>query len=63
VRWSVDGWKSVHDADAGDTGLGIYTLDLPTASLAAGAQAVFTFFWPEENRWEGADYAVTVENG
>jgi glucoamylase len=63
VRWSVDGWKSVHDADAGDTGLGIYTLDLPTASLAVGAQAVFTFFWPEENRWEGADYAVTVENG
>jgi glucoamylase len=63
VHWSVDGWKSTHDADARDTGLGIYTLDLPTASLPAGAEALFTFFWPAENRWEGTDYTVTVENG
>jgi glucoamylase len=63
VHWSVDGWKSTHDTDARDTGLGIYTLDLPTASLPVGGQAIFTFFWPEENRWEGTDYTVTVENG
>jgi glucoamylase len=63
VHWSVDGWNSSHDTDARDTGLGIYTLDLPTASLPAGAQAVFTFFWTQENRWEGTDYSVTVESG
>jgi glucoamylase len=63
VHWSVDGWTTEHDTDAGDTGLGIYTLDLPTASLPPGAQAVFTFFWPKENRWEGTDYTVRVENG
>ncbi len=62
VHWSVDGWNSTHDTDARDTGLGIYTLDLPTASLPVGAQAVFTFFWPQENRWEGTDYIVTVES-
>jgi glucoamylase len=62
VHWSVDGWKSTHDTAARDTGLGIYTLDLPTASLPAGAEAVFTFFWPAENRWEGMNYIVTVEN-
>jgi glucoamylase len=61
VHWSVDGWKSTHDTDARDTGLGIYTLDLPTASLPPAAQAVFTFFWPNENRWEGTDYVVSVE--
>ena len=61
VHWSVDGWKTSHDTDARDTGLGIYTLDLPTASLPVGAKAVFTFFWPAENRWEGKDYVVTVE--
>jgi glucoamylase len=61
VHWSVDGWTTTHDTDARDTGLGIYTLDLPTASLAAGAKVVFTFFWPKENRWEGTDYTVTVE--
>ena len=63
VHWSVDGWTTEHDTDARDTGLGIYTLDLPTASLPPGAQAVFTFFWPKENRWEGTDYTVRVESG
>lgn len=61
VHWSVDGWKSVQDTKARDTGLGVYTLDLPTASLPAGGQVVFTFFWPKENRWEGVDYSVAVE--
>jgi glucoamylase len=62
VRWSIDGWKTAHDTDTRDTGLGIHVLDLPTASLPAGGQAVFTFFWEKENRWEGVDYRVTVED-
>ena len=60
VHWTIDDWKTSHDTDTRDTGLGIYTLDLPTASLPVGGQAVFTFFWPNENRWEGTDYRVTV---
>jgi glucoamylase len=63
VHWSVDDWKTTHDANARDTGLGIHILDVPTASLPVGAQVVFTFFWPQDNRWEGTDYTVTVENG
>ena len=62
VHWSVDNWHSSHDTEAKDTGLGIYILDLPTASLPPGGQAVFTFFWPNENRWEGTDFRVTIEN-
>jgi glucoamylase len=62
VHWSLDGWTTSHDTDTRDTGLGVHTLDLPTASLPAGAQVVFTFFWPAENRWEGTDYTVTIEN-
>jgi glucoamylase len=61
VHWSIDGWKSAHDTEARDTGLGIYTLDLPTASLPPGGQAIFTFLWANENRWEGTDYSVTIE--
>ena len=61
VHWSIDNWKSGHDTDARDTGLGIYILDLPTASMPAGGEVVFTFFWPAENRWEGTDYTVRVE--
>jgi len=61
VRWSIDGWKTSHDTDTRDTGLGIYTLDLPTASLPVGGQALFTFYWPKDNRWEGTDYSVKIE--
>jgi glucoamylase len=62
VRWSVDGWKTSQDTNTRDTGLGIYALDLPTASLPTGSQVAFTFRWPlQANRWEGTDYIVTVE--
>ena len=61
VHWSIDAWKTAHDTDTRDTGLGIFTLDLPTASMPPGGQIVFTFFWPDQNRWEGTDYVVTVE--
>jgi glucoamylase len=61
VRWSTDDWKSAHDTATSDSGLGIHTLNLPTASMPVGSQVVFTFFWTNENRWEGTDYCVTVE--
>ena len=60
VHWSIDGWKTCVDTNTRDTGLGIHVLDLPTASLPAGSQVVFTFYWPQENRWEGKDYIVMV---
>jgi glucoamylase len=61
VRWTIDDWKASQDTPTRDTGLDTYILDLPTASLPAGAQVVFTFYWPQENRWEGTDYTVVVE--
>src|ERR1700758_4901110 len=61
VHWTIDNWTTAHDTDTRDTGLGIHVLDLPTASLPSGAEALFTFFWPNENRWDGTDYRVRVE--
>ncbi len=61
VHWSLDAWKTTKDSETHDTGVGIHMLNLPTASLPPGSQVVFTFFWTEESRWEGKDYAVTVE--
>jgi glucoamylase len=60
VHWSFDGWKSSQDTNTRDTGLGLHILDLPTALLPSGSQIVFTFYWTQENRWEGKDYTVTV---
>ena len=61
VHWSIDGWQTFVDTKTRDTSLGIYTLDLPTASLPVGSQVAFTFLWTQENRWQGEDYSVTVE--
>jgi len=61
IHWSIDRWATHRDTDTRDTGMGIYTLDLPTASLPVGGQVVFTFYWPAEDRWEGKDFTVTVK--
>ncbi len=61
VHWSIDGWNTSQDTNTRDTGLGTFILDLPTASLPGGSQIVFTFYWLQENRWEGTDYTVVVE--
>jgi glucoamylase len=61
VHWSFDNWKTAQDAHTRDTGLGVYAVDLPTDQLPPLAQAIFTFYWQYENRWEGRDYYLNVE--
>ncbi|MGA7505687.1 MAG: glucan 1,4-alpha-glucosidase, partial [Candidatus Sulfotelmatobacter sp.] len=61
VHWSIDDWNTSHDTHTRNTGLGTHILDLPTASLPVGGSAVFTFYWPEQDRWQGRDYKVFVE--
>ncbi len=60
VHWGINGWQTVRDSDTLDTGLGVYIVDLPLTSLGAGESVQFTFFWPEQNRWEGRDYEVRI---
>jgi glucoamylase len=61
VHWSRDGWQTAQDVSARNTGLRIYVADLPTSQLDAGHSIVFTFYWPDANRWEGADFGVTIQ--
>jgi glucoamylase len=61
VHWSIDSWKSSQDTNTRDTGCGTYILDLPTTSLPAGSKVDFTFYWPQESRWEEKNYSVRVE--
>ncbi len=61
VHWSVDGWRTVHDTATDDTTIGVHVVDIPTTRLRRGDRVDLTFYWPEVNRWEGADYFVCVE--
>jgi glucoamylase len=61
VHWTADGWDTSHDVDAEDTGLGIYVADLATAGLPADASITFTIYWSQEDRWEGTDMSVHIQ--
>jgi glucoamylase len=60
VHWSLDEWRTTHDTQARDTGIGIYVTDLPTETLPIGGRVVFTFYWPGGDRWEQQDFQVIV---
>lgn len=60
VHWSADSWHTIQDTKTRDTGLGVHVADLPATRLHAGASVTFTFYWPDANRWEGADFSVVV---
>jgi glucoamylase len=60
LHWTNTHWGQFNDASATGTELGISYVDLP---VLRGQQAPiqFTFFWIDENRWEGRDYEVVIE--
>jgi glucoamylase len=61
VHWSSDGWSTTHDTTAREAvTLGVWLADLETSAHAAGAAVDFTLYYPEEQRWEGRNYSVTV---
>ena len=62
VHWSTDGWLTKHDTlPHAIPRLGVWITDLDTSHLAKGAAVDFTLFYSDEQRWEGRDYRVVVE--
>ncbi len=59
VRWSPDGWKTVREQAARDTGLGMYVADLQ-AETTKGSDILFTFYWQDAKQWENKDFKVQV---
>jgi glucoamylase len=60
VHWSMDEWRTVRDAATVDSGLGIHYVDLPTTGRGPATRILFTFYWPDADRWEGTDFSVAV---
>lgn len=61
VHWSADNWQTTQDTTTWNTDLGVHVADLPTESLPAGRQIIFTFYWPSADRWEGANFEIRVD--
>jgi glucoamylase len=61
VHWSTDTWRTTQDSNSRETGLGVHVIDLPTDKLPAGSRVQFTFYWPQQERWEGTNFELCVE--
>jgi glucoamylase len=59
LHWSRDDWQTTHDTGSTATALGLEYVDIPIDGRQSTSLR-FTFFWPEANRWEGADYTVDI---
>jgi glucoamylase len=59
LHWSDDEWQTVHDTNSKPTALGFEYVDLHPQQQKAPLR--FTFRWTTENRWQGVDYAIEVE--
>jgi len=61
VHWSCDGWHTTRDSTAREFGaLRIWVADLDTSTLGVSGAVDFTIYYPDEQRWEGQNYRVTV---
>jgi glucoamylase len=60
LRWSQDEWRTTQNTPATATALNIHYVDI---SVPEGQinPIHFTFFWTDEDRWEGNDYRVVVQ--
>jgi glucoamylase len=59
VRWTADGWRTFEDIATVDAGLGIDTVELPSAKLAAGSVIEFTWRLADGN-WRGKNFSVRI---
>jgi glucoamylase len=61
IVWSDDDWKSTKKSDASSIGaLDLWFADFPTKTLPTSFVIEFTFFWKNEQRWEGSNYSIAV---
>jgi len=58
LHWTSDGWQSSTDTRSTATTLNIDFVDVLAPDRDGPIR--FTFFWTEENRWDGKDYTVEI---
>ena len=62
LRWTGDGWRSLHDTPSVATAVGIEFADVPVP-LDQEAPVQFTFLWTGPAKWEGQDFTVAIDPG
>jgi glucoamylase len=60
LHWTVDEWLHSTDTRSTSTGVDIEFVDLPLHERETTIR--FTFLWVAENRWDGKDYEVELQD-
>ncbi|MGC2167440.1 MAG: glycoside hydrolase family 15 protein [Gallionella sp.] len=60
IHWSIDGWKSAHDAATEDSGLGLHVFQFDEALLRTGQRIDFTFRRVDTGVWLGNDFSIAI---
>jgi glucoamylase len=55
----TDGWQNPVDIQSDHVGFNFYSVHIP-ATLMKANRLDFTFFYPEEGRWEGKDFSILL---
>jgi glucoamylase len=59
LHWTNDEWLHSYDTRSNPTAVGLEYVDIDVA-VSAHMPIRFTFFWPEQDHWEGRDYMVDI---
>jgi glucoamylase len=60
LHWTSDDWQHSEDVRSQGTAIGIEFVDIPLSKKRRNP-IQFTFLWLDEDRWEGKDYIVNVQ--
>ena len=61
IVWSADEWATNTRTDAPkETVLNLWFADLPTSDQKAGSVIQFTFFWNNDQKWDGKNYEIKI---
>jgi len=60
LHYGFDGWHDITDMASEPYGLSMHGVRLDAAQLSGHATMEFTFYFPDETRWEGADHCIAL---
>jgi len=61
ILWSSNDWASTNSVNTtNNSTLNLWFADLPTENCLGEVRIEFTFFWKQDERWEGRNYSVAV---
>jgi len=59
-RWTMDGWRTIHDSATRDSGLGLHYAELHSRDLPSNSHIDFTYCFSDSGKWAGENVGVAV---